>query len=163
MPIKLYLAAINNRKFIQYKEIFFCYIHAKPRRRLCMNITDFLNNGSVFINGRKVRAISTIAWDKHPKFEGVFTKNIFNDSENNNNINAMIVKIEPNKEIGMHIHEGKFELHEMIDGEGEAIIDNKRIEYFPGIVSLIPADIQHCLKAGNKGILLLAKFTPSSN
>jgi quercetin dioxygenase-like cupin family protein len=128
-----------------------------------MNISDLINDGNVIINGRKVRAISDVSWNKHPKFDGVFTKNIFVGSESNNNINALIVKIEPNNEIGMHNHEGKYELHEIIDGNGEAIIGNTKVEYFPGVVSLIPSDIRHCIKAGPKGLILLAKFTPSLN
>ncbi len=128
-----------------------------------MNISDFINNGSVFINGSEVRAVSSITWDKHPRFEGVYTKNIFIGSETNNNINAMIVKIEPNHEIGMHKHAGKFELHEIIDGNGEAVIDTKKVDYSPGVISLIPADIEHCIRAGRKGIILLAKFSPSLN
>jgi quercetin dioxygenase-like cupin family protein len=128
-----------------------------------MNISDLMNNGNLFINGRKVRAISNISWDKHPKFKGVYTKTIFAGAESNNYINAMMVRLDPNSEIEMHTHEGKFELHEIIDGEGEAIIDNTKIKYLPGIISLIPADIKHSIKSGENGMLLLAKFTPPTN
>lgn len=101
-----------------------------------MSISDFMNNGNVFINGKEVRTISNITWDKHPKFDGVFTKNIFVGTESNN-INAMVIRIEPNHETGMHNHEGKYELHKIIDGNGEAIIDNTKVQYLPGVVSLI--------------------------
>jgi len=127
-----------------------------------MNITD-LEDNTIYINGEKMDVISNIKWDKHPKFSGVFTKTLFTSKDSNNNLSAMIVKIDPNHEIGDHIHEGKYELHEILSGNGIGIIDNKNVEYKPGVVSLIPGDIRHSIKAGDKGIILLAKFTPSLN
>ncbi|MFH0975395.1 MAG: AraC family ligand binding domain-containing protein [Spirochaetota bacterium] len=128
-----------------------------------MNNANWLENGSVFINGEKLNNTSSIQWEKHPKFEGVFIKNLFTGSDSNNNLSAMIVKIEPNHEIGNHIHEGKAELHEIIDGDGEAMVDNTTLNYYPGVISLIPGNILHNIKAGKKGMILLAKFTPPLN
>lgn len=128
-----------------------------------MNNLNWVENGMVYINGKKFKSISDIPWIKHPKFEGVFMKNIFTGSESNNNFSFMIVKIEPDHEIGNHIHEGKAELHEIIDGNGVAIVDNKSINYKSGVVSYIPGNISHSIKAGDKGMILLAKFTPPLN
>ncbi len=75
----------------------------------------------------------------------------------------MMVKIEPDCEIGNHIHQGKAELHEIISGSGFGTVGSDKIEYKPGIISLIPADINHGVKAGAAGLMLLAKFTPSLN
>ena len=127
-----------------------------------MNITD-LENNTIYINGEKLIEISNITWDKHPKFSGVFTKTLFTSKDSNNNLSAMIVKIDPLHEIGDHIHEGTYELHEILSGEGIGIIEDKKIEYKPGVVSLIPGDIHHSIKAGDSGIILLAKFTPPLN
>ena len=75
----------------------------------------------------------------------------------------MIVKIEPQHEIGNHIHEGKAELHEIISGEGTAVVGNSKINYKPGVISFIPGDVSHSIKASDKGIILSAKFTPPLN
>jgi quercetin dioxygenase-like cupin family protein len=128
-----------------------------------MNNLDWIENGMVYINEKELENISSISWIKHPKFKGVFMKNLFTGSDSNNNLSAMIVKIEPNHEIGNHIHEGKAELHEIINGEGIAMVNNTSINYFPGVISFIPGDILHNIKAGDKGLTLLAKFTPSLN
>jgi len=128
-----------------------------------MDKAHWIENGFIYINGKELRNISTISWDKHPKFEGVYTKNLFTSIDSNNNLSAMIVKIEPNCEIGNHIHNGKSELHEIIDGNGIALINQTSVNYFSGIVSFIPSDVPHSIKAGDKGLLLLAKFTPPLN
>jgi quercetin dioxygenase-like cupin family protein len=75
----------------------------------------------------------------------------------------MLVKIEPNCEIGNHIHEGKAELHEVVYGEGVTLVNDKNVVYKPGIISFIPADVPHSVKANNSGLILLAKFTPPLN
>jgi quercetin dioxygenase-like cupin family protein len=119
--------------------------------------------GIVYVNGVELNKTDDIEWQKHPKFNGVFTKGLFYGKDSSNNLSAMLVKIEPNCEIGNHIHEGKAELHEVIYGEGVALVDDKSLDYKPGIISLIPADIPHSVKANNSGLVLLAKFTPPLN
>jgi quercetin dioxygenase-like cupin family protein len=128
-----------------------------------MNNVNWIENGMVYINGKGLSSILSIPWAKHPIFEGVYTKNLFTGLNSNNNLSAMIVKIEPHHEIGNHIHEGKAELHEIIEGEGVAIVDNISINYSSGVISFIPGDILHSVKAGDKGLILLAKFTPPLN
>lgn len=127
-----------------------------------MNLTD-LEDNTIYINGKKIDKISNIDWVKHPKFTGVFMKTLLTGKDSSNNLSAMIVKIDPNYEIGDHIHEGKYELHEIISGYGIGIIGDEKIKYKPGVVSLIPGDIHHSIKAGVNGIILLAKFTPPLN
>jgi quercetin dioxygenase-like cupin family protein len=119
--------------------------------------------GTIYINGVEFKKTDGIEWQKHQKFNGVFTKSLFSGTDSENNLSAMLVRIEPNCEIGNHIHEGKAELHEVVYGEGVALVNGKSIVYKPGIVSLIPADIPHSVKANNNGLILLAKFTPPLN
>jgi quercetin dioxygenase-like cupin family protein len=119
--------------------------------------------GTIYINGVELKKTDSIEWQKHPKFNGVLTKSLFSGKDSNGNLNAMLVKIEPNCEIGNHIHEGKAELHEVIYGEGITLVDGKSITYKTGIISLIPADVPHSVKADNNGLVLLAKFTPPLN
>lgn len=117
-------------------------------------------DGVIYINGGKIDDIDNISWQKHPKFEGVFTKNLFFAKDSDNMLSSMLVKIESNQEIGNHIHEGKAELHEVIYGEGDTEVGDSNIKYTPGVISLIPADIPHSVKASPTGLILLALFTP---
>lgn len=119
--------------------------------------------GTIYVNGIELNKAENIEWQKHPKFDGVFTKSLFSDKDSGNNLSAMLVKIEPNCEIGNHVHEGKAELHEVIYGEGVALVNDKSLNYKPGIISLIPAYVPHSVKANNDGLVLLAKFTPPLN
>jgi quercetin dioxygenase-like cupin family protein len=75
-------------------------------------------------------------------------------------MSAMLVRIESRHEIGTHIHEGKAELHEVLEGQGTARVGQITVDYAPGTVSLIPADLEHSIHAGESDMLLLAKFTP---
>lgn len=128
-----------------------------------MCFKNWLENGMVFINGKPLKIFSEISWEKHPKFEGVFMKTIFTGADSNNNLSSMIVRIEPDCEIGNHNHQGKSELHEILEGDGFAEVGNIRINYFAGVISFIPENTQHKITAGEKGMILLAKFTPPLN
>ena len=118
---------------------------------------------TIYVNGIELNRVDNIEWQKHPKFNRVFIKNLFSGKDSGNNLSAMLVKIEPNCEIGNHIHEGKAELHEVVCGEGVALVNGKSIVYKPGIVSFIPSDIPHSVKTNNNALTLLAKFTPPLN
>ncbi|MCL1912165.1 MAG: cupin domain-containing protein [Leptospirales bacterium] len=117
-------------------------------------------NGVVYINGQELGNIAEIEWQKHPKFDGVFVKVLFSGKNSDEKMNAMLVKIEPNRELGDHVHHGQAELHEVAYGEGDALVNGKSVKYKPGVVSWVPADIPHSIKAGDTGVLLLAKFMP---
>ena len=104
---------------------------------------------------------SELAWNKHPQFKGVYIKHLVKGQDTNGNLSCHIVKVEPNCAILEHIHEGKIEIHEVIEGSGTCFLSEKEIPYSVGSIALIPADIIHKVVAGNDGIFLLAKFTPA--
>ena len=107
--------------------------------------------------------LSKPEWIAHPKFKGVFMKDIVSGNDTNQKMSVHLVMIEPGCEIGEHIHKGKSELHEIVEGTGYALIHGKKVDYFPGMVSFIHEDILHSVKAGEQGLLLSATFTPSLN
>jgi quercetin dioxygenase-like cupin family protein len=121
-----------------------------------MNETAF-ENGIIFIDGVELDKIAAIAWQKHAAFEGVFTKNLLLGK----GLKAMLVKIEPNCEIKNHVHEKEAELHEVILGKGDALVNQKSVPYTSGVISFIPSNTPHSVKADSGGLVLLAKFTPS--
>ncbi|MBC3798140.1 cupin domain-containing protein [Acetobacterium tundrae] len=73
-----------------------------------------------------------------------------------------LVRIAPNKSIKNHIHEKQLETHEVVGGSGTCINDGTRIEYETGIISMMPAGIEHAVTAGDDGLYLFAKFFPAS-
>ena len=122
---------------------------------------NYMSVGEIFINGQKTNRIDDIDWNEHPKFKGVFIKNLLTGSDSNNYLSAMMVKIEPYMEIGLHKHDGQGELHEVIAGNATAFIGEQRIDYVSGVISFVPVYVEHRIQASADGITMLAKFTPS--
>jgi len=118
---------------------------------------------SIFIDGKKTVDVMDIQWSEHPKFKGVFMKNVLQGGQTEHCLSYHLVKIEPNCVIGEHIHENKPELHEIIEGSGIANIQGHEIKYEKNTTSLINGDIIHSIKAGEKGLLLRATFVPALN
>ena len=106
-------------------------------------------------------AFEQIDWSKHPTFEGVELKHIITAKDTDGNFSFHLVRIAPGKTIGNHSHETQLETHEVISGNGVCINDGKKMEYEPGVISIIPAKIPHEVKAGDEGLYLFAKFMPA--
>ncbi|HYH01797.1 MAG TPA: cupin domain-containing protein [Bacillota bacterium] len=120
-----------------------------------------LETGVVYVNGRGLAQLAALSWQNHPKFAGVAIKNILMDEVKY--LTMMLVKLEPGHEISLHVHEDQAELHQILEGDGTAVIDQTVLKYSPGTLSLIPSNIPHQVKAGEKGLLLMAAFTPQLN
>jgi len=125
-----------------------------------MDKKNFFENGRMIIGGREYN-LDDIGWNPHPAFKGVFMKNLITGAGTGNRLSCHLVRIEPGCEIGNHIHEGKMELHEVVAGNGSCTIGEETFDYFPGILSCIPDDIKHSVKAGDGGLYILAKFSPA--
>ena len=61
----------------------------------------------------------------------------------------------------MHIHETQLETHEVIAGSGICTNDGAKLEYAPGVISIMPAKVPHQVDAGDQGLYLFAKFMPA--
>jgi quercetin dioxygenase-like cupin family protein len=103
----------------------------------------------------------TIDWNEHNLFKGVYLKHLIKGIDTNNSLSCHLVKVNPGCSIDTHFHNGKLEIHEVIEGTGICIIGKKAIDYSTGTVTLIPADIPHKVTAGTEGIYILAKFSPA--
>jgi quercetin dioxygenase-like cupin family protein len=121
---------------------------------------NYFNNGKLFINGSTVN-LENLSWDEHPANKGVFLKHIIKGEETGNQLSCHFVKINPSCEIGLHIHAGKTELHEVLEGSGLCIIEESSVKYKKGVIGFIPADKNHSLKASESGLFLMAKFFPA--
>ncbi len=107
------------------------------------------------------QAISSISWNEHQSFKGVFLKHLIKGNETGGLLSCHLVKVNPGCTIDSHVHTGKLEVHEVIGGSGSCIIGGKVVAYQPGSVALIPADVNHRVEAGDDGIYILAKFSPA--
>jgi len=125
-----------------------------------MEKMNLFENGKMVISGIQYN-IDNIEWNPHPAFKGVSMKHIIKGADTNGRLSCHIVKIDPECEIGNHIHEGKLELHEVVTGHGRGTIGEESFDYSAGMVSYIPDDIKHSVKAGKDGMYILAKFSPA--
>ena len=118
-------------------------------------------NKGQFIVPKKTINFDSIAWSKHPTFEGVELKHIITGTETNGEFSYHLVRIAPGKSIKNHIHEKQLETHEVIAGNGECINNGTKIKYEPGVISIMPMSIPHEVNAGDEGLYLFAKFFPA--
>lgn len=100
-------------------------------------------------------------WNPHPAFEGVSLKHLIRGADTNGSFSAHLVRLEPGAEIGDHVHETQWELHEVAGGSGYCVLEGRRIPYEPGVAAVLPEATVHKVRAGEDGLQLLAKFVPA--
>lgn len=102
-----------------------------------------------------------VAWSKHPTFDGVALKHLITSEQTGGQFSYHLVRIDPNKKIGGHIHKEQLETHETIAGEGVCIQNGAQVNYAPGVISILPKEAPHEVIAGENGLYLFAKFIPA--
>jgi len=122
-------------------------------------ITKVLAEDVCFID-RQV-AIESLPWNPHPTYKGVSLKHLIVGKDTGNQLSCHIVRVEPDCILETHQHDGKIEIHEVVDGDGIMYLDDKEINYSVGQVCVIPANTLHKVVAGKNGLYLFAKFTPA--
>ena len=127
---------------------------------LSEKISEKFENGIITGLSNDIKT-GTIDWYEHNLFKGVYLKHLIKGIDTNSSLSCHLVKVDPGCSIDTHIHNGKLEVHEVIEGSGICIIGEKTIDYSTGTIALIPADIHHKVTAGNEGIYILAKFSPA--
>lgn len=125
-----------------------------------IDILAAIQEGAVFCTSDKI-IVKDISWNDHPSFSGVALKHLITAKDTEGKFSSHLVRVTSGCEIGEHIHEGKWELHEVIKGNGKCIIEGKEFNYCEGITAVIPADIPHIVKAGGDDLYILAKFVPA--
>lgn len=118
------------------------------------------NNGELKLPNKTI-AFKDIPWSKHPTFDGVELKHIITAKDTDGTFSYHLVRIAPNKSIKNHIHETQLETHEVIAGSGACINDGAKLDYVPGVISIMPAKIPHEVHASEDGLYLFAKFMPA--
>jgi quercetin dioxygenase-like cupin family protein len=102
-----------------------------------------------------------LSWHAHPVFAGVALKHLVTAAQTGGRFSAHLVRLEPGAEIGDHVHESSWELHEVAAGSGRCLLGGRPIDYAPGVAAVLPQDVPHSVRAGRDGLRLLAKFVPA--
>ena len=121
---------------------------------------EAFNRGRLALIDSEV-SFEQINWAKHPTFEGVELKHIVTAKDTNGLFSYHLVRIQPEKAIGNHIHETQLETHEVVAGDGICINNGVEIKYKQGVISIMPEKVPHEVKAGKDGLYLFAKFMPA--
>jgi len=116
--------------------------------------------GSIFSLAGEAK-VGDLAWHEHPTFPGVALKHLVTAASTDGKFSSHLVWVKESHEIGEHVHQGKWEMHEIIQGQGECQIDGKQVDYFAGVSAVIPADLPHSVKAVGNDLYILAKFIPA--
>ena len=121
---------------------------------------SILEKGKTHLTGSSVTHLNK-KWNPHPTFRGVFLKHIITGEQTDNRFSSHIVRIDPECALEEHIHDGKTELHEVIEGSGICLLNDREINYNFGDCAVIPDNIRHKVVAGKSGLILHAKFMPA--
>lgn len=125
-----------------------------------MNLLNVFETGTGYLPDKPI-AFTSIPWSSHPTFDGVALKHLITSKDTNGAFSFHLVRIDPHKEIGLHIHEIQFETHEILNGTGTCITSKNTLTYTPGVISLLPSNLPHRVIAGKEGLFLFAKFIPA--
>ncbi len=106
------------------------------------------------------RDVAGLAWNAHPAFDGVALKHLLRGADTGGAISCHLVRIGPGKALSPHVHDGQWELHEVVSGSGTVAIDGAAVAYRPGVSAVIPRGLAHEVTAGEEGLVLFAKFFP---
>lgn len=118
-----------------------------------------LDLGTVVRPGGHVPA-EDLAWNPHPAFPGVALKHLLSGADTDGRMSLHLVRLEPGAEIGKHVHEKSWELHQVAAGSGQLLLDGRTVEYHPGVAAALPENEPHAVRAGENGLRLIATFSP---
>jgi quercetin dioxygenase-like cupin family protein len=121
-----------------------------------MTLFEKFASGRLVLPEKQIE-FDAVEWSKHAIFEGVELKHI----DTGGAFSYHLVRIAPGKKIGSHIHKTQLETHEVIGGGGFCMREGKAFVYGQGVISIIPAGIEHEVVAGDRGLYLFAKFIPA--
>ena len=101
-------------------------------------------------------------WSAHPQFSGVSLKTLIEQPESGGAFSSHLVKIDPGGCLEPHCHPDQLELHEVMEGSGQLIMNGAEFSYHWGKMAVIPKGCRHSVQAGDSGLTLLAKFFPAN-
>lgn len=116
-------------------------------------------HGTVVVAGQTIAAES-LPWNPHPKSAGISLRHLVTGNDTGGRMSLHYVRLDHGCAIGDHTHAGQVEIHDVLAGVGTCTLAGTAIPHTPGGVGVIPADQVLRVEAGDKGLLLLATFSP---
>ena len=122
---------------------------------------------SILAAGRAVHTLTdlrdaeALPWQDHPAFAGVRLRHLVTAADTQGQLSCHIVRLDPGASLAGHVHDGQWELHEVVCGSGTAALAGRKADYAPGVTAVIPRGTPHAVTAGDQGLCLLAKFFPA--
>ena len=126
-----------------------------------MSVFENFEKGKWYLSGEQPAELNLIPWSPHPKFEGVELKHLITAKDTGGAFSYHLVRVAPQKKLEAHIHATQLETHEIIAGKGICSTDNRKMNYEPGVIAILPKGIEHEVSAGNEGLCIFAKFFPA--
>jgi quercetin dioxygenase-like cupin family protein len=125
-----------------------------------MDYVQQVLKGKVFALSQ-VKDIDSLNWNPHAKFAGVSLKHLVTGAATQGQFSCHLVRIQAGHEIGDHIHEKQWELHEVLQGNAKGVLAQQEMAYVPGTFIVIPQGQTHKIAAGESDVYLFAKFVPA--
>jgi mannose-6-phosphate isomerase-like protein (cupin superfamily) len=119
-----------------------------------------IETGTVTFQDRDISA-DELPWQAHPSFRGISMKHLIRGESTDGRFSCHLVKADPGCALEEHAHEDRWELHNVLEGDGHCLMGDKSVLYQPGYMAVIPQGIKHRVEAGSGGLVLLAQFTPA--
>lgn len=122
---------------------------------------------SILAEGRAVHTLTdlrdaeALSWQDHPAFAGVRLRHLVTAADTQGQLSCHIVRLDPGASLAGHVHDGQWELHEVVCGSGTAALAGRKADCAPGVTAVIPRGTPHAVTAGEQGLCLLAKFFPA--
>ena len=120
----------------------------------------FSKEGRLRLPGREI-PFGELPWNPHQTFAGVELKHPVTGRETGGQFSYHLVRVAPGKAIGAHVHQAQLETHEVLAGSGACVSGGVRLDYAPGVVSILPQGELHEVTAGPEGLCRFAKFIPA--
>ena len=124
-------------------------------------IDSILAAGRAVHTPTDVRDAGALPWQDHPAFAGVRLRHLVTAADTQGQLSCHIVRLSPGASLAGHVHDGQWELHEVVSGAGTARLAGREADYAPGVTAVIPRGTPHAVTAGDQGLCLLAKFFPA--
>lgn len=121
---------------------------------------ETLDKGLIILADREQRVAET-PWNAHPAFPGVWLKHLIKGADSGGLLSCHLVRVDPDCQIGDHLHKGQYELHEVVAGQGVCHFLGRELDYHPGVTALMPPDVNHRIVASGQGLWIMAKFMPA--